>query len=82
MRFTKVGTPVASSNGEDGEFSDDYSSTDGSRDFLGGLDAETNVTFAVADDDDGLESGSLTGSSLLLNRLDLWRDSINNPLIL
>lgn len=73
MWFTEVGTPVASSNGKYGEFSDDNSSADGSCDFLGGLDAETNVTFAVADDDDGLESGSLTGSSLLLDGLDLKR---------
>jgi hypothetical protein len=71
MRLTEVGTPVTTSDGKDGELGDDDGGADGGCDFLGGLDAETNVAFAVADDDDCLESGSLTGSGLLLDRLDL-----------
>lgn len=30
------------------------------------------MTFRVPNDDDGLESGTLTGTGLLLDRLDLW----------
>ena len=71
MWLTKVGTPVASSDGEDGQLGDDDGCSDGGCDFLGGLDAETDVTLRVTDDNDGLESSSLTGTSLLLDRLDL-----------
>ena len=39
--------------------------------FLGGLDSQADVTFTVTDYDDGLETSSLTGPGLLLNRLDL-----------
>lgn len=68
---TKVGTPVASSDGNDAELSDDDGGADGSSDFLGSLDTETDVALGVTNDDDGLESGSLTGTGLLLNGLDL-----------
>ena len=71
MRLTEVGTPVASSDGDDGELGDDDGGTDGSGDFLGGLDAETDVALGVTNDDDGLESGTLTGTGLLLDGLDL-----------
>lgn len=72
MRLTEVGTPVATSDGKDGEFGDDDGGTDGGSDFFGGLDSETDVTLAVTDDHDGLESGSLTGTSLLLHGFDLY----------
>lgn len=71
MRSTEVGTPVASSHGDDAELGDDDGSADGGSDFLGCLDAETDVTLGVANDDNGLESGSLTGTGLLLDGLDL-----------
>lgn len=73
MWLTEVGTPVASANRKDRELSDDDGSTDGSCDFFGGLDSESDVTFAVTNDHNGLESSSLTGTSLLLDRLDLRR---------
>jgi hypothetical protein len=74
VRSTEVGTPVASSDGDDAELGDDDGGTDSSGDFLGGLDTKTNVALRVTNDDDGLESGSLTGTGLLLDRLDLfWR---------
>jgi hypothetical protein len=69
--FTEVGTPVAATDGQDGELGDDDGGTDGGCDFLGGLDAETDVTLAIANNDDGLESCALTGLGLLLDRLDL-----------
>lgn len=71
VRLTEVGTPVATTNGHDGELGNDDGSTDGGRDFLGRLDAETDVALAVANDDDGLEARTLTGTGLLLHWLDL-----------
>lgn len=72
VRSTEVGAPVSSSDGDDAELSDDDGGTDSSSDFLGGLDTETNVALGVTNDDDGLESGSLTGTGLLLDGLDLF----------
>jgi hypothetical protein len=71
VRFTEVGAPVASSDGDDAELGDDDGGANGGRDFLGGLDAETDVALGVSDDDDGLEAGTLTGTGLLLDGLDL-----------
>lgn len=71
MRETEVGAPVATSDGDDAELGDNDGGTDSSRDFLGGLDAETDVALRITDDDDGLEAGTLTGAGLLLDRLDL-----------
>ena len=72
MRFTEVVTPVSTTDGNDAELGDDDGGTDRSSDFLGGLDTETDVTLAVTNDDDGLEAGSLTGTGLLLDGLDLY----------
>ena len=71
MRLTKVGTPVTSPDGQDGELGNGDGGTDSSSDFLGGLDTETNVTLGVTDEDDGLETGTLTGTGLLLDGFDL-----------
>jgi hypothetical protein len=68
---SEVGTPVTTTDGENGELSDDDSSTDSGRDLLRGLDSETDVTLGVTDDNDGLETGALTGTGLLLDGLDL-----------
>lgn len=76
MGFTKVGTPVASSNGQDGKFGNDDGGPDGSCDFFRCLDTETDVALAVANDHNGLESGSLTGTSLLLDGFDLGKSSL------
>lgn len=75
MRFTKVGTPVTSSDGENAQLGDDDGGTDSSCDFLGGLDTETNVALGVTDNDDGLETGTLTGTGLLLDGFDLEVDN-------
>ena len=71
VRLTKVGTPVTSSDGDNGELGDDDGGADGGSDFLGGLDTKTNVALGVTDDDDSLEAGTLTGTGLLLDGLDL-----------
>ena len=72
MRITERRTPVSSANWQHAQFGDDDGGTDGSGYFLGGLDSETNVAFGVANDDDGLESSTLTGTGLFLDRLDLY----------
>ena len=71
MRLTKVGAPVTATDGEDSELGDGDGGTDGGGDFLGGLDSETDVAFGVTDEDNGLETGTLTGTGLLLDGLDL-----------
>lgn len=71
MRSTKVGTPVTTTDGENAQLGDDDGGTDGSGDFLGGLDTETNVSLRVTNDNDSLETGALTGTGLLLDGLDL-----------
>ena len=71
MRLTEVGTPVTSTDGQDSELGNGDGGTDGSRNFLGGLDTEANVALRVTDEDDGLETGTLTGTGLLLDGLDL-----------
>lgn len=72
MGETKVGTPVSATDGDDAELSDDDGGADGGSNFLGGLDSETDVALGVTDKDDGLETGTLTGTGLLLDGLDLW----------
>lgn len=71
MRFTKLVTPVTSSDWDNRELGKDDSATDSGGDFLGALDSETDVAVSVTNADDSLESGSLTGSGLLLDGLDL-----------
>jgi hypothetical protein len=69
--LTEVGTPVSSPDGNNTELGDDNGGADGSSDFLRGLDAETDVALRVSDNNDGLESRTLTGTGLLLDGLDL-----------
>ncbi|KAI7150323.1 40S ribosomal protein [Hortaea werneckii] len=72
VRLTKVGTPVTTTDGDNSQLGDDDGGADGGGHFLGGLDTETNVTLAVTDDNDGFEAGTLTGTGLLLDWLDLY----------
>ena len=72
VRLTKVGAPVSATDGDDVELGDDDGGADGGSDFLGGLDTETDVAVGVTDEDDSLEAGTLTGTGLLLDRLDLF----------
>lgn len=75
MRLTKVCSPVTTSDGHDGELRDDDCGANCSRDFLGRLDSEPDVTLAISDDDNGLETRTLSGAGLLLHWLDLQRIS-------
>jgi hypothetical protein len=80
VRLTKVGTPVTTSNWHHAQLRDDDGSADSSCHFLRGLDPETNVTLTVTDNNDGLETGTLTGTGLLLDWLDLSGVSTSVPL--
>ena len=71
VRLTEVGTPVTATDGENAQLGDGDGGTDGGSDFLGGLDTETDVALGVTDDNDSLEAGTLTGTGLLLDGLDL-----------
>jgi hypothetical protein len=77
VRKTQVCTPVTSSDWQNTQLRNDDSSTDSSCDFLGGLDTETNMSLGVTNDNDGLESGTLTGTSLLLDRLNLQEEELS-----
>lgn len=76
VRLTKVGAPVTATDGDNVELGDDDGGADGGSDFLGGLDTETDVAVGVTDEDDSLEAGTLTGTGLLLDGLDLF---VGNP---
>lgn len=71
VRLTKSSTPITSPDGDNRELSEDDSSTDGGRYFLGALDTETDVTVKVTDRDERLETRTLTGAGLLLDGHDL-----------
>ena len=82
VRNTKVGTPVTSSDGQDAQLSNDDGSSNSSSNLLGGLDSETDVTLRITNDHNGLETGTLTGTGLLLDRLDLYPCTKNQHSIL
>lgn len=65
------GTPVASSHGNQVHLGVQLSTLDGVGNFAGDLHAQTDVAVSITDDDEGLESGSLTGGGLLLDGHDL-----------
>lgn len=71
MWVSNTGTPVASADGDDGEFCENHGASDGSCNFLGAFYAEADVAVSIADDDKCLESGALAGTGLLLHWTDL-----------
>ena len=71
MWVTQGCTPVSSSNRQDAQLGNDDGGANGGGYFFGGLDAESDVTFGVANDHNSLESCTLTGAGLLLHGLDL-----------
>lgn len=78
MWLSKGGTPVPTTDRENGELGNDDGSADSSSDFLGGLDSETNMSLTVTDNNDSLEPGTLTGTSLLLDRFNLFPPKPNS----
>merc|ERR1712012_1142164 len=69
--FANLVTPETTSDGQDGQLGQDDGAADGGGDFLGALDAQSNVAVVIADGDESLEPGALTGTGLLLYRHDL-----------
>jgi len=89
MRLTKSGAPVAATNGDDRELGKDDGATDSGGNFLRALNTKTDVTIVVTNDDEGLETGALTGTGLLLYGHDLHdlilqfgEEEVNNLILL
>jgi hypothetical protein len=70
MDTSELGTPIASSNGNELHLGVKKSTLDGNLDFFADLDSNTDVTNSVTTSNDSLESSSLTGLGLLLNGKD------------
>jgi hypothetical protein len=66
--FADFVSPVASSDGDDGEFGGDDGSTDSGGYFFGAFNTESNVSVLVSNNNECLESGSLTCTGLFLDR--------------
>jgi hypothetical protein len=71
VRSTDLVTPVTSSDGDHVKLSINDSTLNSTLDFLGDLNTETQMAFTITDQDNSLESGSLTGGGHLLDGLDL-----------
>ena len=87
MRFTELVTPVSSTDWDNRQLSQDDGTSDSSGDFLGALDSKSDVSSAVTDGDNGLESSTLSSTGLFLYWLDLeyfvlqcWADEMINDL--
>lgn len=70
MYISDLVSPVSSSDWDKVELGILKSVLDGNLYLLSDLNTESDVSVSVSDSDDGLESSSLTGSSLLLDRHD------------
>jgi hypothetical protein len=68
---TRVQAPVSSADWDKVHLGVDDSTTDGSGNFLGGLNTQANVAVTITDSDAAFKSGALTGRGLLLHRHDL-----------
>jgi len=68
---TDLVTPISSSDWDNGELSINDGTTNGSGNFFSTLDSETDVTVVISNNNVGLETSSLTSTSLLLDRGDL-----------
>jgi len=60
-------SPISSSDWDDSQFGGGDCSSDGSGNFLCAFNSETDVSIEISDNNESLESGSLSGSGLLLN---------------
>jgi hypothetical protein len=70
VRETDFVSPVASSDGDNIEFSMGNCTFDCSLNILGSLPANTDMAFSITDNNIGLESSPLPCSCLLLDWLD------------
>uniref|UniRef100_A0A1L8EB86 Uncharacterized protein n=1 Tax=Haematobia irritans TaxID=7368 RepID=A0A1L8EB86_HAEIR len=70
MGFTDFVTPVTTTHRHYRQFSQDDGTTDSGGNFLAALDTQANVTVVVTDGNESLETGTLTGTGLFLDRHD------------
>ena len=70
MGLSKLGSPETTPHGNDGELGHDDGAADGGGDLLAALHAEPDVAVVVADGNEGLKAGTLTGTGLFLNGHD------------
>lgn len=71
MDSSDLVTPETSSHWHKVKLGIENSSLDGNLDFLGDLDSKTDMTVLISNGNDSLETGSLSGLSLLLDGDDL-----------
>jgi len=78
-------TPISSSNRNNGEFSQNNSSSNSICNFFGAFNSETQMSVGISNNNEGFELGSLTGSSLLLHGhnlhyfvLEAWKEVIHD----
>jgi len=71
VRHTSLTSPVSTTDGGYVELGGGDGSTNGGGDLCGALDSETDVAVVVSKGDEGLESGTLSGTGLLLDGHDL-----------
>lgn len=69
--FSDLVTPISSSDWDNVQLGLNDSSSDGSGNFFSALNSQTNVSVVISNNNEGLESGSLTGLGLLLDWHDL-----------
>jgi len=67
MDRTELITPIASTHWNKLKFGSHKGTLNSNLDFFGYLDSETDMAILISNDNDGLEAGSLTSHSLLLN---------------
>ena len=89
MGLVQNRTPVSTADGDDRELGKDDGTTDGSGDFLGALDTEADMAVRITNDDESLEAGALTGTSLLLDGhdfhdlvLEVGKEEVDNLVLL
>ena len=67
MHITDSVSPIASSDGDQVQFSINESTLDGNLDFLGDFNTESDVTILITNSNNSLESSSLSSLSLFLD---------------
>jgi len=71
MGLANLVTPVSTTNRDNRELGKNDSTTNSSSNFLAALNAKTDMTVIVTDDNEGFEPGTLSGAGLLLHGHDL-----------